>query len=169
MGEEIDFVYSCGVLTISDKGSRGEREDTSGEQLKKILRDKGFEVAAYQVVPDKKDVISSGLIHWVDQRYIDMIITTGGTGPAPTDVTPEATREVIEKELPGISEAMRMKCFDITPRAILSRGVAGIRKKSLIINLPGSAKAAAENLAVVLPVLSHALYKIKGGEADCGE
>ncbi len=169
MGEEFDFVYSCGVLTISDKGSQGEREDTSGEQLKKILRDKGFEVAAYQIVPDEKETISSGLIHWVDQRYIDMIITTGGTGPAPSDVTPEATREVIEKELPGLSEAMRMKCFEKTPHAILSRGIAGIRKKSLIINLPGSAKGASENLEVILPVLSHALYKIKGGEGDCGE
>lgn len=160
--------YTCGILTISDKGSRGERQDTSGEQLKSQLTGAGFSLAAYLIIPDEQQVISTTLRQWVDQKKIDLIITTGGTGVSPSDVTPEATRAVITREVPGISEAMRQASLLITPRAILSRGIAGIREESLIINLPGSEKAARENLETVLSALRHAVYKIKGGLADCG-
>lgn len=160
--------HICGVLTISDKGSRGEREDTSGEALQQMLADSDFHVKAYQIVPDKVEEISRVLTEWTDKLCLDLIVTTGGTGVDPKDVTPEATGSVIDREVPGISEAMRHVSFQKTPHAILSRGIAGIRKQSLIINLPGSEKAARENLTVILPALPHAIYKIKGGPAECG-
>lgn len=160
--------YSCAVLTVSDKGFCGERKDTSGEALKEILGAEGYELAAYAIVPDREEAIKEALTQWVDERHIDLIVTTGGTGVSPNDVTPEATGEVITREVPGISEAMRQTSFQKTPHAVLSRGIAGIRGKSLIINLPGSRKAAVENIEVVLAALSHAIYKIKGGTEDCG-
>ena len=165
---DTDLSYSCGILTISDKGSVGEREDTSGEQIREMLSEAGYDVVRYQIVPDRADDIKKMLIEWSEEDPTDLIITTGGTGVSPTDVTPEATRMVLEKEIPGISEIMRQESFQKTPHAMLSRGIAGIRGKSLIINLPGSRKAARENLEVVLPALKHAIYKIKGGEKDCG-
>lgn len=161
-------IVTCGVLTISDKGSRGERQDTSGENLKKMLSENGFSVVAYDIVPDETSAISKVLSEWVDERHIDLIVTTGGTGVDPKDVTPEATRSVIDREVPGISEAMRQASFRITPHAVLSRGISGTRKQSLIINLPGSEKAAEENLETVLAALPHAVYKIKGGKDECG-
>ncbi len=161
--------YSCGVLTVSDKGSRGERQDTSGPALKTLLEKNTFYVKAVKIVPDQADVITEALIEWVDSYGLDLILTTGGTGVSPTDITPEATRAAIERELPGISEVMRQKSFELTSHAVLSRGIAGIRKESLIINLPGSEKGASENLLTVLPALPHALYKIKGGVKDCGD
>lgn len=162
-------IATCGVLTISDKGSRGEREDSSGAQLKKILANSNFSVIAYKIVPDQQDIISKMLIHWSDDLNIDLIITTGGTGVDPLDVTPEATQKVIEREVPGLSEAMRQASFQKTVNAVWSRGIAGIRKKSLIINLPGSEKAARENLKTILAALPHGIYKIKGGKGECGE
>ncbi|MGV1098683.1 MogA/MoaB family molybdenum cofactor biosynthesis protein [Thiovibrio sp. JS02] len=161
-------VYSAAVLTISDKGSRGEREDTSGPQLRTMLSENGFTVAAYKIVPDNIEEIRDGITAWVDKEGIDLILTTGGTGVAPSDLTPEATRPVLDREIPGIGEAMRLASLRKTPNAMLSRGIAGIRKESLIINLPGSKKAAEENLEAVLPALAHAIYKIKGGSKDCG-
>ena len=160
--------YTCGVLTVSDKGSRGEREDTSGVLLQQMLAGSGFFVKSYQIVPDQTEKISKVLIEWVDKLHIDLIVTTGGTGVDPKDLTPEATRSVIDREVPGISEAMRHVSFQKTAHAVLSRGIAGIRKQSLIINLPGSEKAARENLAAILTALPHAIYKIKGGKAECG-
>jgi len=160
--------YTCGVLTVSDKGSQGEREDTSGALLQQMLADSGFTVKSYQIVPDKVEEIRKVLTEWVDALGLDLIVTTGGTGVAPTDVTPEATAAVTEREVPGISEAMRHASLQKTVRAVLSRGIAGIRKQSLIINLPGSRKAAKENLEVVLAALPHAIYKIKGGTEECG-
>lgn len=160
--------YTCGVLTLSDKGARGEREDTSGVMLRELLRVEGFEPAAYEIIADRRELIVRTLVVWVDEKGIDLIITTGGTGVSPTDVTPEATLEVIDRPVPGIAEAMRQASLEKTVNAMLSRGVAGIRGQSLIINLPGSRKAARENIAVVLPVLQHALYKLQGGTADCG-
>ncbi len=165
---EINEEYSCGILTLSDKGSRGEREDTSGAYLQKLLDGEGYRVVAYKVIADKLEGIVDTLKSWVDEREIDLIITTGGTGVDPSDVTPEATREVIDRDIPGIAEAMRHASLQKTPNAVLSRGIAGIRGESLIINLPGSEKAARENIAVVLPALKHGIYKIKGGKADCG-
>ena len=160
--------YTCGVLTLSDKGSRGEREDTSGPVLKQMLTEQGYKIVAYEIIPDQQDLIESTLCIWVDEKQIDLIITTGGTGVAPSDRTPEATRKVLDLEIPGIGEAMRQASLAKTPQAIWSRGVAGIRGESLIINLPGSERAARENIEVVLPALAHGLYKLKGGKADCG-
>ena len=166
--EEQNITYSCGILTMSDKGSRGERQDTSGENLKAILSAQGYNISAYEIVPDREDIIAEKLVHWIDTLHVDLVITTGGTGVAPTDVTPEATRKIIEKEIPGIAEAMRQASLQKTINAVLSRGIAGIRKESLVVNLPGSKKAAAENLEAVLAALPHALDKIKGNPADCG-
>lgn len=159
--------FTCAVLTISDKGARGERLDTSGPQLQKQLAGAGFRVISSAVVPDQPGLIREAITRWVDEKSIDLIITTGGTGVSPTDRTPEATRSLLDIEIPGIGEAMRMASLAKTPNALLSRGIAGIRKKSLIINLPGSEKGARENLEVVLPSLNHAIYKIKGGTKDC--
>ncbi|MBU1405410.1 MAG: MogA/MoaB family molybdenum cofactor biosynthesis protein [Proteobacteria bacterium] len=160
--------YTGGILTISDKGSRGEREDTSGPQLREMLTEQGYSVVAYAVVPDEVAIIEETLRAWADELKIDLILSTGGTGVSPSDRTPEATRAVLDREIPGIGEAMRLASLQKTPNAILSRGIAGIRKQSLIINLPGSKKAARENLEAVLPALQHAIYKIKGGSKDCG-
>jgi molybdenum cofactor synthesis domain-containing protein len=161
--------YSCAVLTLSDKGSRGEREDTSGEYLKNVLTDAGFELRSYKIIPDLKEIIIESLLDLVDNRKITLIVTTGGTGVSPTDVTPEAMDEILEKEIPGMAEAMRAASLKKTNRAMLSRGRAGIRGQSLIINLPGSLKAVRENFEVVLPVIPHALEKILGETSDCGE
>jgi len=160
--------YTGGILTISDKGSRGEREDTSGPELKAMLIGQGYSVAAYAIVPDEMTAIQETLRSWADEKNIDLILSTGGTGVSPSDLTPEATRPLLDREIPGIGEAMRQASLQKTPNAILSRGIAGIRKQSLIINLPGSKKAARENLEAVLPALQHAIYKIKGGSKDCG-
>jgi len=160
--------FSFGVLTMSDKGARGEREDTSGPFLQQTLAALGYRKAVYAIVPDVIDRIHETLIAWVDDKKVDLIITTGGTGVAPTDVTPEAMAGVLEKEIPGMAEAMRMESLKKTPNAVLSRGKAGIRGNSLIINLPGSEKAVRENIAVLLPCLAHALDKIQGGVSDCG-
>jgi len=160
--------YTGGILTISDKGSRGEREDTSGPQLQAMLSEQGFSVVAYKIVPDEITIIQETLRAWADEEKIDLILSTGGTGVSPSDRTPEATRAILDREIPGIGEAMRQASLQKTPNAILSRGIAGIRKNSLIINLPGSKKAARENLEAVLPALQHAIYKIKGGTKDCG-
>lgn len=159
--------YSFAVLTLSDKGSRGEREDTSGQYLVEKLQQEGYLLKSYQVVPDRIAVIVASLKDLVDRQGITLIVTTGGTGVAPTDVTPEAMLQVIDKEVPGMAEAMRAVSLAKTPRAVLSRGKVGIRGQSLIVNLPGSLKAARENLEVILPVLPHALEKICGGTADC--
>ena len=161
--------YTCGVLTLSDKGARGEREDTSGPMLQKMLTEQGFKVKAYQIIPDQQLLIEAILTKWVDEKGIDLIVTTGGTGVSPSDRTPEATHRVIDLEIPGIAEAMRQASFAQTPHAVWSRGIAGIRKKSLIINLPGSEKGAKENIKAVLPALAHGLYKLKGGTDDCGQ
>ena len=160
--------YSFAVLTMSDKGSRGEREDTSGQYLQEKLAEEGYSLQFYKVIPDNKQIIIDSLIRLVDDEKIALILTTGGTGVSPSDITPEAMASVIEREIPGMAEAMRSASLLKTSRAMLSRGKVGIRKESLIINLPGSLKAVKENLAVVLPVIPHALEKIRGGESDCG-
>lgn len=159
--------YSFAVLTLSDKGSRGEREDTSGPYLVERLQQEGYELKSYAIIPDQMPVIVAALKDLVDNQAITLIVTTGGTGVAPTDVTPEAMLQVIDKEVPGMAEAMRAASLAKTVNAVLSRGKVGIRRQSLIVNLPGSLKAARENLEVILPVLPHALEKIGGGTADC--
>ncbi|MGB3212623.1 MAG: MogA/MoaB family molybdenum cofactor biosynthesis protein [Desulforhopalus sp.] len=160
--------YSFAVLTMSDKGARGEREDTSGKYLQEKLAQEGYMLKAYSVIPDHKQVIIDTLVDLADKQKISLIVTTGGTGVSPSDITPEAMTSVIEREIPGMAEAMRSASMLKTSRAMLSRGKVGIRNESLIINLPGSLKAVRENLDVVLPVLLHALEKIRGDESDCG-
>ncbi len=156
------------VITLSDKGSKGERTDESGMLLTELVRSIGATVEHYELLPDERMLIAAALRRLADSGSIDLILTTGGTGVAPRDVTPEATREVIERELPGMAEAMRAESLKKTPHAVLSRSVAGIRGRTLIVNLPGSPKAVRENLAVILPALPHAVAKIKGDPEDCG-
>ncbi len=160
-------MFSLGILTISDRGSKGERVDLSGQEIEKILADFPAQLVAYEIIPDEEETISAKLKEYADQKKIDLIVTTGGTGLSPRDVTPEATRRVLNKEVPGLAEAMRWAGMKITPLAMLSRAVVGIRGRSLIINLPGSPKAVRENLTVLLPVLKHALEKIQGDPTDC--
>ncbi len=159
---------SFAVLTLSDKGSRGEREDTSGAYLRQTLSDCGLYEVSYQVIPDRIEGIVSTLISLVDELGADLVVTTGGTGLAPSDVTPEAMRQVLDYEIPGMAEAMRLASLQITSRAMLSRAMAGVRGQSLIVNLPGSLKAVKENFAVIQPVLGHAIEKIQGDPSDCG-
>ena len=145
-----------GILTVSDRSSRGERPDSSGPALVERLRAQGWEVTRQDILPDNAAALSRTLADWADDGRLDIIITTGGTGFAPRDVTPEATRAVIQREAPGLAEAMRLSSAEKSKHAMLSRAVAGIRGRVLIINLPGSPKAAVENLETVLPVLEHA-------------
>ncbi|PIE73480.1 MAG: molybdenum cofactor biosynthesis protein [Deltaproteobacteria bacterium] len=168
MAEQHEDRFSFAVITMSDKGSRGERQDTSGAYLIERLTALGYEKAHYEVIPDNHATIVATLVKLVDEQRVSLIVTTGGTGVAPTDVTPEAMDAVFDREIPGMAELMRLESFKVTPRAALSRARAGIRKQSLIINLPGSLKAARENLEAVVPVLDHALEKIRGDESDCG-
>jgi len=163
------MIIKIGILTISDRSSRKEREDLSGPALQKIANDQGWHVERLAVIPDELEEIKNTLIHWCDEAKLHLILTTGGTGFAPRDITPEATLQVIQKIAPGIAEAMRSESLKKTPHAMLSRSVAGIRGNSLIINLPGSPKAAVENLQVILPVMPHAIELIGGlPEAEKG-
>jgi len=155
-------MFSLGIITISDKASQGERADKSGPLIRESFAGLDCEVVSYEVIPDEADVIAKKLKHWADQGEMDVILTTGGTGLAPRDVTPEATLSVIDKEVPGLAEMMRVRSFAATPNAMLSRAVAGMRKDCLIINLPGSPKAVRECLEVILPAVPHAVEIIKG-------
>lgn len=146
-----------GILTLSDRSSRGERVDSSGPALANLIQAEGWSVVKQSLLPDDELAIREILASWADSGELDVILTTGGTGFSPRDVTPEATRAIIERDAPGLSEAMRAASLKITPHAMLSRVVTGIRKKTIIINLPGSPKGAVENLQVVMPVLPHAV------------
>ncbi len=152
------MVIRVGVLTVSDRSARGEREDASGPLLAQLAREQlGAEVTHTAIVPDERAAIAAILRRWADEERLDLVLTTGGTGFAPRDVTPEATRDVIERETPGLTEAMRAASLRVTPHAMLSRAVAGIRGRCLIVNLPGSPTAVRENLATILPALPHGL------------
>lgn len=155
-------MLNLGILTISDKGFKGERDDRSGQVIKDCLSVLNSHVAKYEIIPDKEAMIKSKLTDWADEGNLDIILTTGGTGLGPRDVTPEATLSVVDKIVPGIGEAMRAETFKVTPTAILSRAVAGVRGRCLILNLPGSPKAVRECLDAVLPVIPHAIEIIKG-------
>jgi len=150
-----------GILTASDRSARGERPDASGPALSRLIQEQGWSVNRQAVLPDDQSAIRDLLASWADGGELDVILTTGGTGFSPRDVTPEATRLVIEREAPGLAEAMRAASLKITPHAMLSRIVTGIRKRTLIINLPGSPKGAVENLQVVIPVLPHAIQLLQ--------
>ncbi len=156
------------VITLSDRGAAGEREDVSGGKIREIIARIDATVVHYEVLPDEQLRIIETLRRLADSEEVDLILTTGGTGVSPRDVTPEATRAVIDRELPGMAEAMRMESLKKTPHAMISRAVTGIKNKTLIINLPGSPRAVAENLEVILPAIPHAVEKIKGDPSECG-
>jgi len=155
------------ILTLSDKGARGEREDLSGPALSDWLIQKGVVVERMSLIADDFEQIVSTLEKWTDSLATDLILTTGGTGVSPRDITPEATGKVIDRELPGFAERMRQESLKKTPHAIISRAIAGIRQRTLIINLPGSPKGAIENLEAVWPAIPHAIAKIQGDPSDC--
>ena len=161
-------MFNVGILTVSDKGSRGEREDLSGEAIQKKLSPLSVIIAKQDIVPDEKLLIAQRLTTWADSGEVDLILTTGGTGLAPRDVTPEATLSMIDKKVPGFGEAMRAYGMTKVPTAMLSRALAGIRKRTLIINLPGSPKAVTECLDAILPAIPHAIETLRGEVEECG-
>ena len=173
VGDEIKVVgreekpLTAAVITLSDKGFKGKREDISGPTLIKKLEEEGYEIVEYILIPDDRNMLQQSLKRLCDQRDVNLILTTGGTGCAPRDITPEATKEILDKEVPGISEAIRAESLKITPHAMLSRGVSGIRNKSLIINLPGSPKACLESVEVFIKPIKHAIKLIHGEEKEC--
>lgn len=162
-------MISAGVITVSDRGARGEREDISGREVTALLSGLPAEVHAYCIVPDEKRDISAAIVEFADVKKLDLVITTGGTGVSPRDVTPDATIDVLDKEIPGMAEAMRRESGKKTPHAMISRAVVGIRKESIIINLPGSPRGARENFEVLVPALVHAVEKVKGDPSDCAQ
>ena len=157
----------AGVLTISDRGAQGVRADLGGPGLRNWLREQGVDTIFYEIIPDEIDQISAKLCEWADEHSIDLILTTGGTGVSPRDVTPEATAKILDRTIPGFGEQMRAESLKITPMAILSRAIAGVRKQTLIINLPGNPKAAIENLDAVWAAIPHAVAKIQGSQEEC--
>ena len=164
------MAYTAAVITISDKGFRGERVDTSGPNLVEILKEKGFDVVYTTILPDEMEEIKAELCKCADERKIALVLTTGGTGFSPRDITPEATMAVVERPTPGIPEAMRAESMRITPKGCLSRSAAGIRKRTLIINLPGSKKASQENILAVIDPVAHGLDMLYSeGSADCAK
>ena len=161
-------MFTAGILTISDKGAVGERQDRSGDVIREILSGMGIHIVNYDIIPDEKELIVEKLVKWADEDALDMLITTGGTGLTPRDVTPEATLAVVDRIVPGFAEAMRVESLKKTPMAMLSRAVVGTRGKCLIVNLPGSPRAVRECLEVILPVLPHAVETLKGQAGECG-
>lgn len=160
-------MYRAGILTMSDKGSRGEREDRSAVVIREILEQSGYDVAMYQIIPDEYDRICAELIRMADELGLDLIMTTGGTGFSQRDVTPEATRAVMTRDVPGIAEAMRADSMKVTRRAMLSRSASVLRNQTLIINLPGSPKACRENLESIIDQLGHGLDILTGRDGEC--
>lgn len=163
----MDKAFRAGVLTTSDKGSRGLRKDESGDIVATMLEEQGFSVINREIIPDDRQQITDTLETWVDKDGLSLIVTSGGTGLSPTDVTPQAMEDVIDYQVPGMAEAMRAASLKKTPHAMISRAMVGVRKTCLIINLPGSPAGAKENLSVVLPALNHALSKLAGDTSDC--
>lgn len=160
-------MFRVGIITASDKGSKGEREDLSGKVISDILEKKGYTIERYIILPDDEDELSREMIHMSDELKLDLILTTGGTGFSKRDVTPEATISVCDRMAPGISEAIRYYSLNITPRAMLSRAVSGIRKDTLIINLPGSPKAVKEALEYIVDSVHHGLEILLGRTGEC--
>jgi len=161
-------MYRTGIIVMSDKGSRGEREDLSSREIQRVLGG-DYRIDFYEIIPDEKDIIIDRLRHACDELRLDLVLTSGGTGFSERDVTPEASLEVIEKLVPGIPEAMRLYGMQHTPRAMLTRAVAGLRGKTLIINLPGSVKGVRESLEAIMPALPHGLDTLAGQSSECGQ
>lgn len=161
-------MFSAGIITASDKGSKGQREDISGVVIKEKLESRGYEVKHYRILQDDFKQLKDEMLHMSDDLKLNLIITTGGTGFSKRDITPEATKAVIERDVPGIMEAIRSYSLTITKRAMLSRGIAGIRGESLIINLPGSPKAVEESLDYIIDHIGHGLEILLGTDAECG-
>jgi len=162
------MAFRAGIIVASDKGSTGERADLSGKKIDVLLKEAGYEVCHYIIVPDEREALEGAMKHCSDELKLDLVLTTGGTGFSVRDVTPEATLAIIDKQVPGIPEAMRAMSMRITPRAMLSRAVAGIRNNTLIINMPGSPKAVEESLSFILPTLEHGLEILIGSATECG-
>ncbi len=160
-------MFSAGIITVSDKGSQGKREDKSGPVIAELLAGAAVSIKKTIIIPDEIHQIVQAIVQFADVEKLDLILTTGGTGVSPRDLTPDATLKVLDREIPGMAEAMRASSMKVTPHAMISRAVAGIRGRSLIINLPGSPKGAKENLSVVMPALTHTMEKIQGDERDC--
>ena len=160
-------MFTAAVVTVSDRGARGERADGSGPRIEALLRERGYDIVHREIVPDEAGEIEQALVRLADERDVALVLTTGGTGFSPRDVTPEATERACTRMVPGIPEAMRAASLRVTPRGMLSRGAAGIRGGTLIVNLPGSPRAAIENLESILPALEHGLEMLRGGPADC--
>lgn len=163
----METMMGAGVLTLSDKASRGERIDESGAVAAEMLEGEGFTILRQEIVPDDRLKIVKTLQEWVDKVGLSLIVTSGGTGLSPTDVTPQAMEQILDYEVPGFAEAMRAESFKKTPHAMISRAMAGVRGSCLIINLPGSPRGVRENLSVVLPALKHAVLKLGGDTSDC--
>ena len=161
-------ILKMAVITVSDKGYRGEREDRSGKYIVDYFKEKGWEITDHEIVPDEKDIIAEKLTGISDKGKANLIITTGGTGFSLRDITPEATEKVIEKKVPGFSEIIRLEGHKKTPRAVLSRGISGIRKNTLIINLPGSIKGVKDGLEIIYGSLPHGIDILAGRDAECG-
>jgi len=159
----------CAIITLSDKGSKGEREDRSGTLLKELVENYIGIIEFYEIIPDEKELIIQQLLRFCEKDKVDLILTTGGTGVSPRDVTPDATKVVIEKEIPGFGELMRTESLKKTPHAILSRATAGVRGETLIINLPGSPKAVKECFEAIKGAIPHAIEKIKGSDTECAQ
>ncbi|MBW2029187.1 MAG: MogA/MoaB family molybdenum cofactor biosynthesis protein [Deltaproteobacteria bacterium] len=163
----MDLQIRAGILVLSDKASRGERADESGRIAAETLEALGFSVSRREIIPDDLEQIVETLLRWVDKEGLDLIVTSGGTGLSPRDLTPQAMERVIDYQVPGMAEAMRAASLKKTPHAMISRAMAGVRKSSLIINLPGSPRGVKENLSVLVPALRHALSKLLGDTSDC--
>ena len=161
-------MFTVGILTISDKGATGDRQDRSGAVIREILPSIDARIMNYDVIADERELIAAKLVKWADEDDLDVVITTGGTGLTPRDVTPEATLAVVDRIVPGFAEAMRAESLKKTPHAMLSRAVVGTRGKCLVVNLPGSPKAVRECLEVILPALPHAVETLKGQSDECG-
>jgi len=160
-------MFTLGIIIASDKGSKGDRIDESGKLIKEIMENNGYILKKYIVLPDEREILSQEMKNMCDISTVDLLLTSGGTGFSTRDITPEATMDVVERPTPGISEAIRANSLSITPRAMLSRAVSGIRKNTLIINLPGSPKAVSESLEFILPSLAHGLEILKGTTSEC--
>jgi molybdenum cofactor synthesis domain-containing protein len=167
LAEDTALHIRAAILTVSDRGASGERIDQSGPALQRWLTERGVEIVHSKLVADEQGPIAGTLRQWADFGEADLVVTTGGTGVAPRDVTPEATSQILHRIIPGLSEAMRAASLGSTPFAMLSRGLCGIRHRTLIVNLPGSPAAALENLATIWPAIPHAIRKLKGDASDC--